>query len=183
MIYNEFDDFLFESIDLYAYFDITMESNKKTKHNKKRKKLTKADIAKAKQLAFQQIIQSVQYRNTVRNMNAYQRKEVQLQIQNRIDDNIRESQNFFDEYPYVTLFGCAAIAIAGTAWLATYAVGKVVDLGSFVANSEIVQDSLNHFFSTNSDIFPDRAIDAGLDMVDLDLADAIDITDVGAMLV
>lgn len=180
---DEFDDFLFESLDFDTYFDIVVESSNKLKRNKKRKKLTKADIAKAKQLAYQQILQSVQYRNAVRNMNTYQRREVQLQIQNRIDDNIRESKSFFDEYPYVTLFGCAAIAIAGTAWLATYTVGKIVDLGSFVANSEIVQDSLNHFFSANSDIFPDGAIDTGLDMVDLDLVDAIDVTDIGTMLV
>lgn len=183
MIYDEFDDFLFESLDFDTYFDIVVESSKKLKRNKKRKKLTKADIAKAKQLAYQQILQSAQYRNAIRNMNTYQRREVQLQIQNRIDDNIRESKSFFDEYPYVTLFGCAAIAIAGTAWLATYTVGKIVDLGSFVANSEIVQDSLNHFFSANSDIFPDGAIDTGLDMVDLDLVDAIDVTDIGTMLV
>ena len=129
-------------------FDITYEASQK---NSKKKKVTKSDIEKAKKQAYQQIIQSTQFRNATRGMNHRQKEELQIQIRNRVSDNIDEA-DIFDKYPYASRGACVLIAIAGTAFLAAFTADQIAKLiDSEIFNNQYVDFAVNEFFKSAQD--------------------------------
>ena len=171
--YDSIDDFLFESFDFD--WDFVDESTKKNK----KKKITKADIEKAKQEAFNKIIRSQQYMSVSRGMSYSERMELQAQIRNRINDNVSDANDFFSKYPYASFFVCTLVAIGGTAYVAKMAISAIPDIvhmGSDAVN--YLDDSISTFFSNNQDILSNQSV-AGdhLDLIDLDLDDSYILSD------
>lgn len=131
-------------------FDIAFESNLKKKTHKK-KKVTKSDIEKAKKQAYQQIIQSNQFRIATKGMSYRQREELQIQIRNRVSDNIDEA-DIFDKYPYASRGACVLIAIAGTAYLASFTSDHISKLiNSDVFNNQYIDYAIDSFFKSAQD--------------------------------
>lgn len=174
---EDLDDIIFESFELDDYLDIALESSNKTK--KKRKKITPADIAKAKHEAYLKILQSAQYRAAVTRMSASQRQEVQYQIRNRINDNVEDSRDFLEKNPYLTATALVVVALVGGTYLAYNLGGAAIDFA--IDGAEFIQKSVEAFFDNNIDLFSDGA-SAAATMVDLDILDAVDLTDAAMLL-
>lgn len=172
------DDFLLETFGIENYFDIVEEATKK---KTRRKKITKADIDRAKQEAFKKILQSRQYAQVSRGMSYSERMELQSQIRNRIDDNVSDANDFFDKYPYASFFVCTLLAIGGTAYVAKFTVKQLQEIIHLDGETlEYLTDSIRTFFSSNSDLFSSTAGLAGLDLMDLDMVDTDDLSDIAS---